>query len=63
MTIMPLWYRPKQLSPSYTRNMRLGRLLTKNPDVLPLLEALNMDREGGQELEISHLDREALYAF
>lgn len=42
--------------------MRFDSLMTKNADVVPLLELLINGQEDGKELEILHLDSEVLHA-
>lgn len=52
---------PKQSHSSYIRYVRIGCLMTKNTEVLSLLESLNDSRGNGEYAEISHLDSKLLY--
>lgn len=54
--MMPLPYLRKQLRSSYVRCVRLGCLVKRNSDALPLLESLNESQESIEELEILHLE-------
>lgn len=55
-------YLLEQYHLSYVRYMRFGRLMKKNPDVLPPSESLNDGQEDGKKLRISHQDSEMFHA-
>lgn len=55
-------YLAKRSSFSYSRYVRFGRMMTRNPDVSPLLVSLNEGRKRCKELGISHLEKEVLHA-
>lgn len=60
--MMPSRYLPEKLRSSYVLYVWFGRIMKKNSDVLFLVKSLNESREDGEELRISHSDREVLHA-
>lgn len=50
-------YRSKQFLSSFIRYMSFGLLMTKNAEVLPLLESLKKSSMIENEMRISHPDR------
>lgn len=59
--ILPSRYLSKQEYTLFLRHVRLGRLMTRIADVLPLLESPNDCRKDGKGLSISHVDREVVH--
>lgn len=60
--MIPSRYLLMQSRLSYIPYGGLGSLMTKDVDVMPLLDSLCEGREDGTELVISHLDSEVLQA-
>lgn len=55
-------YQPKQWHSLFVWDVKFSHLMTKNADLLQLLESLNEGQEEGKELKKSHSDSKLVHA-